>query len=93
MVVFSWGMILVAYLVYRHKRPDLHAQSKFKMPAGVVMCWLSLLFFAFSIFIMIFDPDTLLALMASPVWFIALWCFWKVKQKREGQLALDNVSA
>ena len=48
MVVFSWGMILVAYLVYRRQRPDLHAGSIFKMPAGVVMSWVSLLFFAFT---------------------------------------------
>lgn len=48
------GMILVAYLVYRRQRPDLHAGSIFKMPAGVVMSWVSLLFFAFAIFIMIF---------------------------------------
>ena len=93
MVVFSWGMILVAYLVYRRQRPDLHAGSIFKMPAGVVMSWVSLLFFAFAIFIMIFDPDTLLALLASPLWFIALWGFWKLKQRREGQLQLDNQSA
>ncbi|MCS5946537.1 hypothetical protein LNP25_22410 [Klebsiella variicola subsp. variicola] len=46
-------MILVAYLVYRRQRPDLHAGSIFKMPAGVVMSWVSLLFFAFAIFIMI----------------------------------------
>ncbi len=69
MVVFSWGMILVAYLVYRRQRRDLHAGSIFKMPAGVVMSWVSLLFFAFAIFIAIFDPDTLLALLASPLWF------------------------
>ena len=93
MVVFSWGMILVAYLVYRRQRPDLHAGSIFKMPAGVVMSWVSLLFFAFAIFIMIFDPDTLLALLASPLWFIALWGFWKLKQRREGLLQLDNQSA
>lgn len=93
MVVFSWGMILVAYLVYRRQRPDLHAGSIFKMPAGVVMSWVSLLFFAFAIFIMIFDPDTLLALLASPLWFIALWGFWKLKQRRKGQLQLDNQSA
>ena len=93
MVVFSWGMILVAYLVYRHKRPDLHQQSMFKMPAGVVMSWISLLFFAFSIFIMIFDPDTLKALMATPLWFVALWLFWKIKQKREGQTQLEKLNA
>ncbi|MGN2398236.1 hypothetical protein ACTFJT_23265, partial [Klebsiella quasipneumoniae] len=44
-------------------------------------------------FIMIFDPDTLLALLASPLWFLALWAFWKLKQRREGQLQLDNQSA
>ncbi|WP_208692766.1 amino acid permease [Klebsiella quasipneumoniae] len=93
MVVFSWGMILAAYLVYRRQRPDLHAGSIFKMPFGVAMSWVSLLFFAFAIFIMIFDPDTLLALLASPLWFIALWAFWKLKQRREGQLQLDNQSA
>ncbi|UMX65246.1 hypothetical protein MJ588_13320 [Klebsiella pneumoniae] len=47
------------------------------------MSWVSLLFFASAIFIMIFDPDTLLALLASPLWFIALWGFWKLKQRRE----------
>lgn len=86
-------MILVAYLVYRHKRPDLHQQSMFKMPAGVVMSWISLLFFAFSIFIMIFDSDTLKALMATPLWFVALWLFWKIKQKREGQTQLEKLNA
>ncbi len=63
------------------------------MPAGVVMSWVSLLFFAFAIFIMIFDPDTLLALLASPLWFIALWASGNWKQRREGQLTLDNQSA
>ena len=39
------------------------------------------------------DRDALLALLASPLWFIALWGFWKLKQRREGQLQLDNQSA
>ncbi len=86
-------MILVAYLVYRRQRPDLHAGSIFKMPAGVVMSWVSLLFFAFAIFIAIFDPDTLLALLASPLWFYRAVGLLKLKQRREGQLQLDNQSA
>jgi L-asparagine transporter-like permease len=53
------------------------------MPGGLVMTWATLLFFVFSLVIMVFDPDTLAALSASPIWFIALWLFWKVKQKRE----------
>ena len=84
MVVFSWGMILVAYLVYRHKRPDLHEQSTFKMPAGVARLDQPAVF-AFSIFIMIFDPDTLKALMATPLWFVALWLFWKINRSGKGK--------
>lgn len=91
MVVFSWGMILVAYLVYRYKRPDLHEQSTFKMPAGVVMSGICLLFFAFSFFMMIFDPDTLKALMATPLWFVVLWLFWTLKRKREGRIQLGLI--
>jgi AAT family amino acid transporter len=63
------------------------------MPAGVAMSWLSLLFFAFAIFIIIFDTDTLKALIATPLWFIALWLCWKIKQKREGQTRLEKLNA
>ncbi len=42
---------------------------------------------------MIFDPDTLKALMATPLWFVALWLFWKIKQKREGQTQLEKLNA
>ncbi|MCC3704525.1 amino acid permease [Rouxiella badensis] len=82
LVIYSWAMILVAYLVYRKKRPDLHVKSTFKMPAGVPMTWLTLLFFAFTIFIMLFDPDTLAALCVSPLWFVMLFVFWKMKEKK-----------
>ncbi|WP_369790466.1 amino acid permease [Rouxiella sp. WC2420] len=91
LVIYSWAMILVAYLVYRQKRPDLHEKSTFKMPAGIVMSWLTLAFFAFTIIIMLFDPDTLAALCASPLWFVLLFVFWKVKQKKEQVLkAVDQ---
>lgn len=83
LVIYCWGMILVSYLVYRRQRPDLHQKSKFKMPGGRMMAWATLMFFLFSVVIMIFDPDTLAALAASPVWFIALWLCWKMKEKRD----------
>ena len=82
LVIYSWGMILVAYLAYRKQRPELHAQSQFKMPAGIVMSWISLLFFAFSVVIMVFDPDTLAALCAMPFWFLLLWVVWRVKARK-----------
>ncbi|MDU3817950.1 MAG: amino acid permease [Pantoea sp.] len=83
LVIYSWGMILVAYLVYRKRRPDLHQRSSFKMPGGVAMCWLSLAFFLFSLVIMVFDRDTLTALCAMPLWFLLLALFWRLKLRRQ----------
>ncbi|BCQ36896.1 MULTISPECIES: amino acid permease [Erwinia] len=83
LVIYTWGMILVAYLVYRKRCPELHQQSTFKMPAGVLMSWITLLFFLFSLVVMVFDRDTLMALCAMPLWFILLAWVWRVKQRRE----------
>ncbi|WKZ94184.1 amino acid permease [Chimaeribacter arupi] len=83
LVIYSWGMILLAYLVYRKRRPDLHQQAIFKMPAGIFLCRLSLLFFLFSLVIMVFDPDTRIALFSMPLWFILLAVIWRIKVKRE----------
>ncbi|HFD0315619.1 amino acid permease [Serratia marcescens] len=79
LVVYSWGMILVAYLVYRQKRPDLHAASHFKMPGGVAMAWLTLAFFAFTLVLMVFDSDTLIALCSMPLWFTTLGLIWRYR--------------
>ncbi|MNE54969.1 D-serine/D-alanine/glycine transporter [compost metagenome] len=88
LVVYSWGMILVAYLVYRKQRPELHERSTFKMPGGVIMTWLTLAFFAFTLVLMVFDRDTLIALCSMPLWFIALALVWRFRIKnslaREG---------
>ncbi|MFD1803230.1 amino acid permease [Mixta tenebrionis] len=83
LVIYSWGMILIAYLVYRRRRPDLHQRSTFKMPAGIVMSWLSLIFFLFSLVIMVFDRDTLMALCSMPFWFLLLALFWRLKLRRQ----------
>ncbi|MDU6431445.1 MAG: amino acid permease [Pantoea sp.] len=92
LVIYSWAMILVAYLVYRKHRPDLHKESQFKMPAGVVMSWISLLFFAFSVVIMVFDPDTLAALCAMPLWFGLLWIVWRMKVRKTQALKVVSSS-
>ncbi|PLR35077.1 amino acid transporter [Chimaeribacter californicus] len=83
LVIYSWGMILVAYLVYRKRSPELHQQAIFRMPAGIFLCRLSLLFFLFSLVIMVFDPDTRIALFSMPLWFILLAVIWRIKVKRE----------
>lgn len=68
--MFVWTIILVSYLVYRKRRPQDHAESKFKMPAGTVMPWIVMAFFAFLLWAFTKDADTLAGLIATPVWFI-----------------------
>ncbi len=70
--MFVWSLILVAYIAYRRKRPQLHQASSYRMPGGVVMCWVCLAFFAFVLVLLGLQPDTRQALLASPVWFVLL---------------------
>jgi len=70
--MFVWSIILVSYLVYRHRRPHLHAVSAFKMPGGTFMPYVVLGFFGFVVWALTTQPDTLAALLFTPVWFLAL---------------------
>jgi D-serine/D-alanine/glycine transporter len=70
--MFVWTLILVCYLVHRRRRPKDHAESKFKMPGGLVMPWVVFAFFAFLLWAFTGDPDTLSGLIATPVWFVLL---------------------
>ncbi|MET3589493.1 D-serine/D-alanine/glycine transporter [Bartonella silvatica] len=70
--IFIWSIILISYIVYRHKRPLQHAVSSYKMPGGVLMCWAILIFFAFIIYLLSRQPDTAIALKYTPAWFVFL---------------------
>jgi D-serine/D-alanine/glycine transporter len=80
--IFVWTIILVSYIVYRKRRPALHAASKFKMPGGVYMCYVVLLFFAFLIWALTQKTDTLQALLVTPVWFLGLGTVWFTIRRR-----------
>lgn len=80
--MFVWSIILCSYLVYRKKHPELHAASVFKMPAGKLMSWVGLLFFAFVLVLLCLQPDTRQALMVTPIWFILLAIGWKFRQRK-----------
>ncbi|NVP72771.1 amino acid transporter, partial [Vibrio cholerae O1 biovar El Tor] len=56
--LFTWSLIVVCYIVYRRKRPQLHEESIYKMPGGVPMCWVVLAFFTISLVILTLDPTT-----------------------------------
>ncbi|AFR26529.1 amino acid permease [Bartonella quintana] len=70
--IFVWSVILVSYIVYRRNRPQLHIESIYKMPGGVIMCWIILAFFAFILYLLTLEPDTLIAFKYSLLWFIFL---------------------
>jgi D-serine/D-alanine/glycine transporter len=70
--IFVWSLILIAYMRYRKLHPERHARSIFKMPGGVLMCWVVLAFFVFVLVIFTQKADTLTGLMYAPIWFICL---------------------
>ncbi|MBO0897077.1 MULTISPECIES: D-serine/D-alanine/glycine transporter [Arthrobacter] len=70
--MFVWTIILLSYLVFRKRRPHLHEASKFRMPGGVVMVYVVLAFFAFILWALTTQADTLQALLVTPIWFVLL---------------------
>lgn len=70
--MFVWSIILISYLVYRKRRPHLHAASKFKMPGGAFMPYVVLAFFGFILWALATQLDTLQALLITPLWFVGL---------------------
>ncbi|UTO27870.1 amino acid permease [Bartonella harrusi] len=71
-LLFVWSVILVSYIVYRRKHPQLHAESIYKMPIGNILCWLILAFFVFMLYLLTLEHDTFIALKCGIVWFIFL---------------------
>ncbi|USX06750.1 amino acid permease [Paraburkholderia fungorum] len=79
--IFVWSLILVAYLVYRMRNPDLHAKSRFKMPGGIPMASLCLAFFVFVVGLLTLDADTRSALRVMPLWFFLLLVAYKLTRR------------
>ncbi|MDR1431132.1 MAG: amino acid permease [Propionibacteriaceae bacterium] len=70
--VFVWTLIIISYLVYRKRSPELHQKSTYKMPLGIVMSWAVLVFFAALLVILALDSQTLIAMALTPIWFLIL---------------------
>ncbi|MEV0947876.1 D-serine/D-alanine/glycine transporter [Rhodococcus sp. NPDC049939] len=85
--MFVWTIILVSYIVYRKRRSELHRLSKFKMPGGVVMCWVVIAFFVFIIWALTRESETLEALLITPIWFIGIGIAWVVIRRRPAHVA------
>lgn len=92
LVIFTWSTILASYIAYRKKRPDLHAQSLYKMPGGVPMAWFSLAFLGFVLCLLALRPDTRLALCVMPVWFIWLGVAYQLSHVRKRLAARSTLT-
>lgn len=91
--MFVWSIILCSYLVYRRERPELHQASLFKMPAGIVMSWVGLAFFAVMVYLLTLKEDTRQALMVTPLWFILLGVtYFRVRMKIKSTIAKSGVA-
>jgi D-serine/D-alanine/glycine transporter len=82
--MFVWAMIVISYLVYRRRYPDRHADSIYKMPAGVVMSWATLAFFAFVVWTLSTVRETAVGLAWFPLWFVVLAVGWLIVRRRPG---------
>lgn len=82
--MFVWTMVVVSYLVYRRRHPRRHADSRYRMPGGVVMCWAILAFFVFVVWTLSTDRETAVALAWFPAWFVLLAAGWLVVKHRPG---------
>jgi D-serine/D-alanine/glycine transporter len=76
LTMFVWSMILVSYIAFRRRRPELHASSSFKMPGGSFMPYVVLAFFVFMLVALTQAEDTRLALVVAPLWFLLLGAAW-----------------
>jgi len=83
--LFVWAMIVVSYLVYRRQHPQRHANSPYKMPGGVVMCWAILAFFAFVVWTLCTERETAISLAWFPLWFLVLAAGWLIVRRRPGR--------
>lgn len=82
LILFTWGSIVVSYIVYRRRYPEKHARSKFKMPLSAVAPWMVLAFFVFIAGTLLYGEDTRPPFLATPVWFIVLTILWQLRKRR-----------
>jgi D-serine/D-alanine/glycine transporter len=82
LVIFTWSMILAAYIAYTRKSAELHRQSRFRCPGGAKMASVTLAFLLFVLCLLALKPDTRIALTAMPAWFIFLLAAYRWKQRR-----------
>jgi len=87
--IFVWVLIMVSYLVYRKRTPEQHLSSKYKMPWGVPMSYIVMVFFVVMLVILCLDKDTLIGAVATLIWFAVLTIVYFI---RRGSLKHEDMA-
>lgn len=88
--LFTWALIVVCYIVYRRRRPELHESSPYKMPGGLVMAWAVLIFFILSVFVLFGEPETRQAIYVTPIWFVFIGIAYLIHARRRRKANAEN---
>ncbi|QIW81103.1 alanine permease AlaP [Bacillus tequilensis] len=71
--IWTWAIILLSQIKYRKSlQPEEKKHLKYKMPFFPFASYLSLAFLAFVVILMAYSPDTRVAVIIGPVWFLIL---------------------
>lgn len=71
--IWTWAIILLSQIKYRKSlQPGEKKHLKYKMPFFPFASYLSLAFLAFVVILMAYSPDTRVAVIIGPVWFLIL---------------------
>ncbi|MHA8110942.1 amino acid permease [Lactobacillaceae bacterium Melli_B4] len=82
--IFIWGAIVVAHVKYRKvvKSENKEADLKFKTPLYPFSDYFVLIFLAMVAVVLLFKFDTLIALIGSVIWLIAIYLVYLFGNKR-----------
>ncbi len=82
--VWTWIMIVYTHLKYHQQvKAGKIKRSHFRMPGAPFTNWLVLLFLVFVIIFLWFDPDTRIALIVGPIWFLILGISYQFVKKTQ----------
>lgn len=87
-VLFTWSMITISYMVYRKRSPELHVKSAFKFRGGIPLALITQLFLIGVLGLLSLEADTRAALYAMPFWFLFLVVAYRWKLKTRAPMAV-----
>ncbi|MDI3257703.1 MAG: amino acid permease [Kyrpidia sp.] len=86
--IWTWGMILVAHMGYRKRVAAGDVEGiAYRMPGSPVTNWIGLAFLAFVVILLLFDPDTRVALYVALGWFALLAIAYRFARRGVGSPA------